>query len=374
MHANTGTTELPYERLEHFARAKGTPLLVVDTNVIRQRFEEFEKVIGQGRVFYALKANPHRHVVELMQELGAGFEISSERELQSILRRGVSSDKIISSNPIKTKTFLKAAYSAGVRLFAFDSFSEVEKLSTLAPGSRVYVRLSVSNEGSEWPLNKKFGVDVEEAASLLVQAAERGLTPYGVTFHVGSQCTEAMTWLKALEQSEAVWKLAKDQGIELHMLNLGGGFPIRYTGRVPSVTEIAELAIHTVNKMFPQDIEVIVEPGRALIGEAGILVSSVIAKATRNGQKWLYLDVGVFNGLMEILGGISYPVVSLKDGKVTKWVLAGPSCDSFDVVSTGVDLPELEVGDKVYIMSAGAYTTAYASGFNGCRIPQAYFV
>jgi ornithine decarboxylase len=342
---------------------------------MRQKYEQLQRELGEAKIYYALKANPHREVVKLFQQIDAGFEISSEGELKLLVQLGVPPEKIISSNPIKSEAFIKSAYNYGVDLFAFDSYAEIEKLSRFAPSSKVYVRLSVSNKGSEWPLSEKFGVEIEDAAELLVQAERKHLKPYGITFHVGSQCTNLTTWVQAIRGSRVVWELVRSKGIKLQLLDIGGGFPIKYTKSVPSVAEIAQVVKEAIEEIFPdENIEIISEPGRALIGEAGVLVATVLAKAVRRGQKWLYLDVGVFNGLMESVGGIKYPLAVAKGGKVSKWMLAGPSCDSFDVISADIELPEPEVGDKVYIMSAGAYTTAYASQFNGFLVPKTYLV
>ncbi len=360
--------------IEQIADAEGTPALVIDKRAIQQKYREFCKEFGGAKVYYALKANPYPGIVEILHQLGCKFEISSQGELELLLRLGIPSGKIISSNPVKEPAFIRSAYASGINLFAFDSYVEVEKLSRFAPGSKVYVRLSVSNEGSEWPLSRKFGVEIEDATELLAQAERRGLIPYGIAFHVGSQCTNAASWAKAIEKSKVVWELAKSKGIELHLLNIGGGFPIKYTKPVPSLTEIAQVIRDSIAKTFPEDIELVTAPGRALVGEAGTLVATVIAKAARNEQKWLYLDVGVFNGLMETIGGIKYPFFLTKGKKLSKWVLAGPSCDSFDVISNEVELPELEVGDRVYIMSTGAYTTAYASQFDGFPIPKIHLI
>jgi len=362
------------EAIENVLGAEGTPALVIGKRLIKEKYQEFCHQFAGAKIYYALKANPHPGIVELLHELGCGFEISSQGELELLLRLGISPQKIISSNPVKDQVFINSAYSKGINLFAFDSESEIEKLSRFAPGSKVYVRLSVSNEGSEWPLSKKFGVETEEAAELLVQAKEKGLQPYGIAFHVGSQCAKATTWASAIEKSKAVWELARSKGIELHLLNIGGGFPIKYIKPVPSLAEIAQVIRDSVTKAFPENIELVLAPGRALVGEAGTLVATVIAKAVRDGEKWLYLDVGVFNGLMETVGGIKYPMLTKKGSKTSKWVLAGPSCDSFDVISIEAELPELEVGDKVYIKSAGAYTTAYASQFDGFLIPKVHFI
>lgn len=362
------------QRIVRLAQTRRTPFLVIDKKMIQHKFEQFQEAMPDVRLFYAVKTNSHRRIVEILHALGTDFEISSEEELYLLLRCGVSPRKIITSNPVKSTPFIEAIHSAGVEYLAIDSHDEINKISELAPGSSVYVRLSVSNEGSQWPLSKKFGVEPEEAIRLLVHAARRSLVPCGITFHVGSQCLDEQSWVKAIEKSKLVWDMAKREGIELKMLNIGGGFPIGYTEAVPSIDQIARVIDKTLKRAFPKGIKIFIEPGRAFVGEAGTLVSTVIAKAKRNGQDWLYLDVGVFNGLMESIGGIQYSMTSERDGPMKTWVLAGPSCDSMDVVSEEVELPDLEIGDKVYISSAGAYTTAYASNFNGLPIPKTYFV
>ena len=360
--------------IKDILKTEKTPVLIIDKRIIRQKYQEFCSEFSDAKVYFALKANPHPGIVELLHEIGCDFEISSNGELDLLLRLGIPVQRIISSNPVKDPSFIRAAYQSGIEDFAFDSPTEVEKLSTLASGSKVYVRLSVPNEGSEWPLSKKFGVEVEEAAELLVQAKKQGLEPYGITFHVGSQNTKAPAWAKAIEKSKAVWELVAERGIELKQLNIGGGFPIKYTKPVPSIAETAQTIRASLANAFPKNMALALAPGRALVGEAGTLITTVIAKAFRATEKWLYLDVGVFNGLMETVGGIEYPMVTTKGNVSSKWVLAGPSCDSFDVISTEAELPELEIGDSIYIMSAGAYTTAYASEFDGFPIPKTHFI
>lgn len=360
--------------VEDILKTEKTPILIVDKRIVKQKYQEFCSEFSNAKVYFALKSNPHPGIVELLYELGCDFEISSQGELDLLLRLGIPVRRIISSNPVKTPDFIKAAYENGIDIFTFDSLVEADKLSSLAPGSKVYIRLSVPNEGSEWPLSKKFGVEVEEAAELLVQARKKGLEPYGITFHVGSQNTMAPAWVTAIGRSRAVCELVAQNGIDLQVLNIGGGFPIKYTTSVPSIANVAGEIKASLDRDFPRGIDIALAPGRALVGEAGILVTSVIAKALRTGEKWLYTDVGVFNGLMETVGGIKYPMLTTKGSELGKWVLAGPSCDSFDVISTEAELPELEVGDKIYIMSAGAYTTAYASEFDGFDIPGVHFI
>jgi len=368
-----------HQIIEHIASAEETPFLIMNTNVVKERYEQFHeelKELPNAKVFYAVKANPHPDIVNLLYELGAGFEIASKDELALVSSLDVPSSRIVSSNPVKTPSFIRSAYERNVSYFAFDSYSEIEKLSQLAPGSKVYVRLSVSNEGSEWPLDRKFGVDVEDAVSLLLEARSRNLEPYGIAFHVGSQCSSPTTWVKAIEKTRSVWESVKKQGIGLRAINIGGGFPCRYTEHVPSIREIIQAIKRSLKVDFSheQDIEIIAEPGRALVGEAGILVAAVIGKAARAGKDWLYLDVGVFNGLMEVMGGIKYQFIKANGGAVKRCVLAGPSCDSMDIIAESAELPELEIGDRIYIIPAGAYTTAYASEFDGFHIPNTRFV
>jgi len=373
-------TELPIEidRLLEAAKTRlaseKTPSLLMDKRLVKTKYEEFRAHFGQARVYYAVKCNPHPAIVTLLNGLGCDFEISSLGELEQLLSMGVSSQRITIGNPVKDPSLIKLAHQSGVDLTAFDSHSEIEKLAALAPGTRVGVRLTVPNDGSEWPLTKKFGVEADQAVELLVQARKSGLKPVGIFFHVGSQCTLASTWAKAIEKSWLVWQRAAESGVELRMLNLGGGFPATYLKPVPSVAEIAGVIHNSLAALFPKDVEISIAPGRGLVGEAGVLAATVMAKAVRDEEPWLYLDVGVFNGLMEAVGGIKYRIVPSRNGPTRKWVLSGPTCDSFDVISNEVELPDLDVGERVYITSAGAYTTAYASQFDGFPIPAIHFL
>jgi ornithine decarboxylase len=346
----------------------------MNRRLIREKFREFRSQFREATIYYALKANPHTGIVRLLQELDCHFEISSLGELQLLSEMGVPSRRIISGNPVKERSFVERAHASGIDLFAFDSYPEIEKLAECAPGSRVTIRLVVPNDGSEWPLSKKFGVEPREAADLLLRAGERGLKPVGITFHVGSQCTRPATWAVAIEKSGLVWRLATERGLSLSLLNVGGGFPIEYLKPVPSTEEIAAVVHRSVTEAFPQGVELAIAPGRALVGEAGVLAATVIARAERDSKPWFYLDVGVFNGLMESVGGIRYRILTDRGGPAIQCVLAGPSCDSFDVIATEAELPDLQVGDRVRIMSAGAYTTAYASQFDGFQIPAVHYM
>jgi ornithine decarboxylase len=350
------------------------PYLLLDKDVIREKVSTIGRHIRNARVFYAVKANPDIEILRFLNSFGIGFEIASEGELQILSSIGVEPRRIITSNPVKTFKFLECATAYGVEYFAYDSRVEVDKLVRHAPRAKVYVRLTVPNEGSEWPLSKKFGVELEEAAMLLSYAAERGLRPVGITFHVGSQCTYLYNWNAALGKARELWQVAESQGLNLEMLNIGGGYPIRYTKDVADVATIEKKIDHAFRQKFPEGVEVFIEPGRAVVGDAGIFVANVIGKARRGDENWLYIDVGVFNGLMESVGGIKYKHVVGSRSEPKKWTIAGPSCDSFDVIDREVELPEPEVGNRLLILSSGAYTISYASEFNGFSIPKSILI
>lgn len=351
-----------------------SPYLLIDRDVVREKVDLIGKNIRNSRVFYAVKANPDREVLSYLNSLGIGFEIASEGELRILSDLGVEPDRIITSNPVKTMVFLEQAVSYGIDYYAFDSVAEVDKLSRYAPNRNVYVRLAVPNEGSEWPLSKKFGVELEDALGLLIYAKEKGLNPAGITFHVGSQCNNAYNWNMAIEKAKDLWEMAADKGISLSMINLGGGYPIRYTRDVLSIEYIEKRINRLISEKFPADLTVFIEPGRAVIGDAGVFVTSVIGKSRRGDENWLYIDVGVFNGLMESVGGIKYSYVVGSRNEPKPWTIAGPSCDSFDVIDKEVILPEPEVGNRLLILSAGAYTISYASEFNGFSIPKTILI
>lgn len=367
-----------FKALKYLDRKKiETPFLLIDREKVKEKASLIGQNIRNSKVFYAVKANPDIEVIKLADKLGMGFEIASEGELKLLSSIGVKPERIITSNPVKTFKFLKMAASYGVNYFAYDSEEEVNKMAGLLPGCSVYVRLSVPNEGSEWPLNKKFGVEINQAAELLSYAGEKGLRPVGITFHVGSQCTNIYNWNSALDKAKVLWDIAEKKGIKLNLLNIGGGYPIKYTKNVVDVDAIEKNVDRLIREKFQRDVKVFIEPGRAVIGDAGIFVASVIGKTNRGDDNWLHIDVGVFSGLMESIGGITYSYIieaSRQARHKRKWILAGPSCDSFDVIDKNVNLPEPEIGGLMLILSSGAYTISYASKFNGFSIPKTVLI
>lgn len=353
------------------AAGEPTPLLVLDRSILRQTYHEVAQSLPGAEVHYAIKANPHPEVLATLAAEGCGFEVSSVPELQLVLDLGVAAERILSSNPVKRPDFIQAAAAAGVKRFAFDSELEVQKLARWAPGSQVYARLAVDNSGSEWPLADKYGVSAEQAVELMLAAPRAGLEPYGITFHVGSQCRDTQSWVRAIRACFEVHQELAARGQPLRMLSLGGGQPIHHLRPVPSLAEIGGAIMATLNELFGPTLPLIsVEPGRALVGGAGTIVSSVVGRARRGDDTWVYLDAGVFNAFMETIEGFRYELRTERDGPRTPVTVAGPSCDTVDTLFTVEPLPELEVGDRVYILNAGAYTLSYASSFNGFPPPD----
>jgi len=352
-----------------------TPFLLVDLERVRQKYRQIRRSVEGVQVFYAIKANDHPAILRALAAEGSCFEVSSVVELQALQQLDVPPDCIASFNPIKTPGFIAAMGAYGSTLMAVDSMEELGKLAQHAPEVEVAVRLNVENEGSNWPLDDKFGVEPYEALPLLRRARDLGLKTAGLTFHVGSQCRNALSWRKAIDRCAGVWREAAGEGIQLSVLSLGGGIPAWHGKPTPSIEDIGQVirqALADTSLADADGVRLIIEPGRGIVAEAAVMVASVIAKATRAGVDWVYIDAGVFNALMETICGFSYEISTASQRPSRSVTLAGPSCDSVDVMFRGVDLPEVDIGDHVYIHNAGAYTTVYASSFNGFPPPAVY--
>jgi len=350
------------------------PYLLIDRAKVKTKAHSIGRKIRNSKVFYAVKANGDIEILKMLNKMGLGFEIASEGELESLASIGVEKERIITSNPVKSFRFLRRAAEYGVPYYAFDSKDEVRKLRDYVPGCNVYVRLCVPNEGSEWPLSKKFGVELDQAEELLLYARKKGLKPAGLTFHVGSQCTNLYNWNSALDKAKILWDRLAKEGIRLSILNIGGGYPIRYTKNVVDISAIDKNINTLIYEKFPKHTQVFIEPGRAVVGDAGVFVSQVIGRTERGDEDWLHIDVGVFHGLMESVGGIKYSYIVEGSKEIKKWTLAGPSCDSFDVIERDIELHVPDIGGRILILSTGAYTTAYASEFNGFSIPRTILI
>ncbi|MCX7898554.1 MAG: type III PLP-dependent enzyme [Methylocystis sp.] len=352
------------------------PCLVVDLEVVRENYYGFARALPDTRVFYAVKANPAPEVLSLLASLGSCFDTASVVEIEQTLAAGATADRISFGNTIKKERDIARAFELGVRLFAVDCEAEVEKIARAAPGSKVFCRILCDGEGAEWPLSRKFGCVPEMAMGVLEHAHRLGLNAYGVSFHVGSQQTNPRMWDGALASAASIFRELAERGINLQMVNLGGGFPTRYLKNVPAVKQYGNAIFRALTKHFGNRIpETIIEPGRGMVGNAGVIEAEVVLiskKSEAEGElRWVYLDIGKFNGLAETTDEmIRYPIRTPADGgPVSPCVIAGPSCDSVDVLyeKKPYDLPiSLEIGAKVLIEGTGAYTTTYSAiGFNG---------
>jgi ornithine decarboxylase len=348
-----------------------TPRLELDLDRVAVNLELLRAAFSalNPKLYYAVKANNDPRVLAIVRDAGCGFDVASIYEVRELQHLGVDGSDMTFSATVKIPDHIEEAFERGIDRFAFDSPTELEKLARLAPGSRVTVRIEVPHAGSAWPLADKFGVPHGEAAALLEYAQTLGLRPYGVTFHVGSQCVRPESWLDAIELCGRVWEDARARGIRLRMVNLGGGVPARYTAHVPAARDIGELASAAALKAFGPDVEYAFEPGRSLVADAGTLITSVIGNAVRHGRPWVFVDLSIYAGLLEVIGGWSYSMRTDRDHLPARQVtLAGPSCDSTDVLAQDVALPELEVGDHIELLTAGAYTTSYER-YNGLTFP-----
>jgi len=378
------------ERIQEFLRARREagrdvgPCLVVDLDVVRDNYLGFAKSLPDTRVFYAVKANPAPEVLSLLAGLGSCFDTASVPEIEMALAAGATPERVSFGNTIKKERDIARAYALGVRLFAVDCDAEVEKIARVAPGSKVFCRILCDGAGAEWPLSRKFGCVPDMATSVLEHAHRLGLVAYGVSFHVGSQQANTGMWDGALRAAATVFRDLAERGIHLQMVNLGGGFPTRYLKKVPAVKAYGDAIFRALTKHFGNRIpETIIEPGRGMVGNAGVIEAEVVLisrKSEEDEQRWVYLDIGKFNGLAETMDEmIRYPIRTEADGAPTApCVLAGPSCDSVDVLyeKEPYHLPvSLEIGSKVLIEGTGAYTTTYSSVcFNGFAPLEAFVI
>ncbi|WP_296766360.1 type III PLP-dependent enzyme [Sediminimonas sp.] len=350
------------------------PTLVVDTRAVAGRYRALAKGLGRAHVHYAVKANPAPEIIATLLAEGAGFDAASRAEIELCLAQGAHPCRISFGNTIKRPADIAFAHRAGITLFAADAEEEIDKIAVHAPGARVYIRLIVEASTADWPLSRKFGCVPGKALALIERARALGLRPEGVSFHVGSQTRQAAMWAPVLDQVAQVWHAARAAGYPLSLLNIGGGFPAFYGDAVEAPTPYAAQVMAMVRARFGDVAEVMAEPGRGLVAEAGAIAAEVLLVARKSDSdlhRWVYLDIGKFSGLAETMDeAIRYQFVTERDHEPTgPCVLAGPSCDSADVLyeRQPVQMPlGLRAGDRVVIRSCGAYTSTYASvGFNG---------
>lgn len=374
-----------WSRFLEFSKDIPTPNICINLNTIKNNFEKLKSSFPYTKIFYAIKANPGEPVLKMLSEMGSNFDIASRYELDMIEKFVSDPERLSYGNTIKKACDIKYFYDHGVRMFATDSKDDLKNIAEYAPGSKVYVRILVENsDTADWPLSRKFGCHPDMAYDILVLAKELGLVPYGVSFHVGSQQRDIGAWNDAIAKVKYLFNsLEEEEGIELKMIDMGGGFPASYTDPTNELSVYASEITRFLREDFGESLpEIILEPGRSLVGDSGILTSEVILASRKNNTaltRWVYIDAGKFNGLIETLDEcIKYPLVTTRDGgKEGEVIIAGPTCDSMDVMyeTTKYKLPvNLKQGDRIYWLSTGAYTSTYASiAFNGFPPIKTYY-
>lgn len=353
------------EETEALAQEYGTPLLVLSLEQIEKNYRLLRTHLPRVKVFYAIKANPHRRILELMRDLGSNFDVASDGEIMELSSLGVDGSRMIYANPMKTVNGLRACRNAGVGKMTFDSAGEIDKMARECPGATVLLRIRIDNSSAHVDLNKKFGAAREQALELLLKAREAGLDAAGIAFHVGSQTTSADPYLYALDIAREIFEEAAAAGMQLRIMDIGGGFPIPE----PKVRFNLQEMLNQINARLDEDfpgVEIWAEPGRFICGTAVNLITSVIGVTERGGQPWYFLDEGLYGTFSGVLfDQWDFKLISFKEGEQVAATFAGPSCDSLDIMFRGKMTVRQEEGDLILVPICGAYTSASATTFNG---------
>lgn len=353
------------EETEALAQEYGTPLLVLSLEQIEKNYRLLRTHLPRVKVFYAIKANPHRRILELMRDLGSNFDVASDGEIMELSSLGIDGSRMIYANPMKTVNGLRACRNAGVGKMTFDSAGEIDKMARECPGATVLLRIRIDNSSAHVDLNKKFGAAREQALELLLKARDAGLDAAGIAFHVGSQTTSADPYLYALDIAREIFEEAAAAGMQLRIMDIGGGFPIPE----PKVRFNLQEMLNQINARLDEDfpgVEIWAEPGRFICGTAVNLITSVIGVTERGGQPWYFLDEGLYGTFSGVLfDQWDFKLISFKEGEQVPATFAGPSCDSLDIMFRGKMTVRQEEGDLILVPICGAYTSASATTFNG---------
>lgn len=352
--------------VERLAAEYGSPLLVLSLEQVKQNYELLKKYMPRVAVHYAIKANPHPEILRVMKEMGSCFDVASDGEIRTLYDMGIEGERLIYANPVKTGVGLRACNACVVHKMTFDSASEIAKIQAACPGTTVLLRLRIDNSSAHVDLNKKFGAARENALDLMLKAKEAGLDMAGIAFHVGSQTVSAEPYLHALDIVRELFEEAKAAGLELRILDIGGGFPIPEPKVKFNLPEMLQQINARLDEDFP-NIEIWSEPGRYICGTAVNLITSVIGVTERGGQPWYFLDEGLYGTFSGVIfDQWDFKLISFKEGEErVAATFAGPSCDSLDIMFRGRMTAPLEVGDLLLVPSCGAYTSASATTFNG---------
>ena len=363
------------KQLRALARQHGTPLVIIDHAVLRANYAAFRKHLPKVQAYYAVKANAEPEIIRTFFKAGASFDVASLAEFRLVHdlikdwpareQQDFIWDKVIYANPTKPKETLRALDQYRP-LVTFDNLNELKKIREHAPHAGVVLRLRVPNTGSMVELSSKFGCEPGEAVDLVVEAFQLGLVVEGLSFHVGSQCTNFENFVQALNMASAVMRESRSRGHEIKILDIGGGFPAPYNRHVKPFSALARKINAEIDRLFPRDIQILAEPGRFLVATAARSVASIIGKAVRDGKTSYFIDDSVYHTFSGIIfDHCQYPLKAFKAGAKEIVAVFGQTCDGLDVISHSEELPDLEIGDLVYAENIGAYSSASATWFNG---------
>jgi len=375
--------ELPMSRIEELVQEHGTPIYIVSRKKIIDNFRLLAHALPDVDLFYAVKANPHEGILATLAEIGARFDVASRGEILAAIEAGANpKDDLIFADTVKDPKQIAYAHRVGLDDFTFDNRSEILQIAQHAPGANVHLRIVVSNKGSVAQLSKKFGAQPAEAIELLLAARDSGLNPRGISFHVGSQCLDAQRYVEALNVTRQLFDSAREQGLELETVDIGGGFPVKYIDEQINLNTMCQTISTCCRQLFADGIELLAEPGRSVVGDAAILVTKVISESVRDGNNWLYFDDGTYGSFLEVLlYKMKFPMRTNTTGPPQKYILAGPTCDCIDVFSRdqqgevcAMELPEMHVDDLLIAGSMGAYTYSESTRFNGFDPPQFVYI
>ena len=364
-----------FNQAEILSQTYPTPFLVLSPSRIIKSISILREYLPEVKIFYAMKSNPNTAILEIIKDLVDGIDVASYGESSICEEMGISSDNIIHTNPVKKETDLVSSVEQGIKWFVIDNMEEIKKIKRLAPHSNLLLRVAIANPNCIVNLSAKFGAHENDILPILKRAKSAGLNVRGISFHVGSQCTEPDTYYSALQYVRKIFNEANTAGFTFDTIDVGGGFPISYKDALPTLAQFCTVLRKGLREFFPYDLNFIMEPGRCISGGCITLVTRVIGRAVRNGITWYYVDDGVYGAFSgKLFDKCDYRLVSNRTGSLEECVVAGPTCDSIDIVTHNQKLPKLAVGDLLLAPGMGAYTIASATHFNGFAPPRTIVV
>ena len=370
LRANQSATSAKEMRLRQLVAEHDSPLFVIDAFKLQKQYRKLAAALPGVDLFYAVKALPNQDVINTLVEAGAGLDLASSGEVEMARQADVSPRYTLHTHPIKKDSEIRAALRYGTTTFVIDNLAELEKFRGYRNRVAILIRLRFQSPNAVVDLSSKFGCDPAEAMVLLKQARKMGIHIKGFSFHVGSQSAKPDTHVRAIRASHTLMQQAHQAGFtNLNILDIGGGFPVDYNNKAVDIKAFCA-PIRTALDKLPSRVRILAEPGRYLVAPAASAIASIVGKAERDGRPWYYLDDGVYGSWSgQMFDHATYPIEVFREGETRESVLAGPTCDSIDVISNSIALPDLEIGDLVVGRQMGAYTAATATDFNA--LPRA---